>query len=110
MLSQEEKTLARECLDMALECGAQKARVSFNKSSMDMVATLNGEVDKVTACLDSSLEICISRTDVSAAFPPTGPKKRRCADSSRAPSTRSACSLRTRAGTSLLPKGWQRTP
>lgn len=59
MLSQEEKTLARECLEMALECGAQKARVSFNKSSMDMVATLNGEVDKVTSCLDSSLEICL---------------------------------------------------
>lgn len=59
MLSQEEKTLARQCLEMALECGAQKARVSFNKSSMDMVTTLNGEVDKVTACLDSSLEICL---------------------------------------------------
>ncbi len=59
MLSQEEKTLTLKCLDIARECGAQKARVSFNKNRMDMVATLNGEVDKVTACLDRSLEISL---------------------------------------------------
>ena len=59
MVSELEKTLTRSCMAMALEAGAAKVRVTLSKSSMDLVATLDGEVDKVTACQDRSLEICI---------------------------------------------------
>ena len=59
MVSELEKTLTRTCMAMALEAGADKVRVTLSKSSMDLVATLDGEVDKVTACQDRSLEICI---------------------------------------------------
>ena len=59
MVSELEKTLTRSCMAMALEAGADKVRVTLSKSSMDLVATLDGEVDKVTACQDRSLEICI---------------------------------------------------
>lgn len=59
MVSEQEKRLTRSCMEMALEAGAQKVRVTLSKSSMDLVATLDGEVDKVTACQDRNLEICI---------------------------------------------------
>lgn len=59
MVSELEKTLTRSCMAMALEAGADKVRVTLSKSSMDLVATLDGKVDKVTACQDRSLEICI---------------------------------------------------
>ena len=59
MVSEQEKRLTRSCMEMALEAGAQKVRVTLSKSSMDLVATLDGEVDKVTACQDRNLEICL---------------------------------------------------
>ena len=59
MLEAEERALVRESLEMARKAGAQKARASLSKSSMDLVSTLNGEVDKITSCLDRSLEISI---------------------------------------------------
>jgi len=59
MLTENEKDLCREALRMTLEAGAQKARVTLSRSSMDLVATLDGEVDKVTACMDRSMEIAV---------------------------------------------------
>ena len=59
MLPEDEKNLCREALRMTLRAGAQKARVTLSRSSMDLVATLDGEVDKVTACMDRSMEISI---------------------------------------------------
>ena len=59
MVSEQEKKLTRNCMAIALEAGAQKVRVVLYKSSMDLVATLNGEMDKVTACQDRSLIISI---------------------------------------------------
>ncbi len=59
MLSAEEKGLAKECLRTALEAGAQKARVSLSKSNMNLVSTLNAEVDKISSCMDRSMEISI---------------------------------------------------
>ena len=59
MLTAEEKTIANECLRMALDAGAQKARVTLSKSVMDLVSTLNGEVDKITGCYDRSITISI---------------------------------------------------
>ena len=51
--------LVREALSIALESGAQKARVTLCRSIEDLVATLNGEVDKVTHCEDSSLSFAL---------------------------------------------------
>ncbi|MCR5760115.1 MAG: TldD/PmbA family protein [Bacteroidales bacterium] len=59
MLSRFEKDITRRCMAMALEAGAQKVRVNLSGSAMDLVASLDGGVDKVTACLDRSLEISI---------------------------------------------------
>ena len=52
-----ELRIARSTLEQALGAGAQKARVTLDKSRMDMVNTLNGEVDKVTHCLDLCLTL-----------------------------------------------------
>ena len=57
MLEKDEKILTQECLKMALAAGASKARASLSKNTMNIVATLDGEVDKVTACLDRSITI-----------------------------------------------------
>lgn len=58
-LGTEEIKLAEQTLAMALEKGAQKARVVLNKSLMDLIGTLNGEIDKVSHCLDRSLSISL---------------------------------------------------
>jgi len=59
IITDEELALTRKCLDFALGCGARKARFSLSKSSMDLFATLNGSLDKVTHCLDRVLSICL---------------------------------------------------
>ena len=59
MITSAEKALTRKCLAMAAEAGAQKARISLTKSSMNLVSTLNGEVDRVTSCQDRSLSIVL---------------------------------------------------
>lgn len=59
MITAEELELTRQTLQMALRAGAQHARVTLNKSTEDMVATLNGEVDKVTHCEDRSMNISL---------------------------------------------------
>ena len=51
--------LARESLQFALENGAQAARITLTKSTEDLVATLDGEVDKVTRCADRSMNIAL---------------------------------------------------
>ena len=58
-LTEQEIALAARCLETALAKGAQKARVTLNKSCMDLIGTLNGEVDKVTHCLDRSISIAL---------------------------------------------------
>lgn len=59
MLEMEEKILTEECLRMALDAGADKARASLSKNVMSIVATLDSEVDKVTSCLDRSITLNI---------------------------------------------------
>ncbi len=58
-LTQKELSLAARCLGLARENGAQKARVTLNKSCMDLIGTLNGEVDKVSHCLDRSISLAL---------------------------------------------------
>lgn len=59
MIDSNEKALTLETLEMARAAGAEKARATLCKSTEDLVATLDGEVDKVTRCADRSLSISI---------------------------------------------------
>lgn len=59
MNTDEAKILTGECLEMALGAGADKARASFARNAMSIVATLDGSVDKVTSCLDCSISLNI---------------------------------------------------
>ncbi|MBR5724293.1 MAG: hypothetical protein IKX62_02820, partial [Bacteroidales bacterium] len=49
----------REALEMARAAGAQHARATLSKSEEDLVATLDGEVDRVTHCADRSLSLAL---------------------------------------------------
>ena len=55
MIKTEDIRLVEYALETALQAGADKARATFSRSGEDLVATLNGEIDKVTHCADSSL-------------------------------------------------------
>lgn len=46
-------------MEFALRSGAQKVRVSLNKSLMELFGLLNGQLDKVTHALDRSLQISL---------------------------------------------------
>lgn len=59
LISVEEAALAKTCMAFALDYGAQKVRITLNKSTMDLFATLNGSLDKVSHCLDRVLSICL---------------------------------------------------
>ena len=59
MISTQEMDLARECLQSALEGGASAVRITLTKSTEDIVATLDGKVDKVSRCADRSMNIAI---------------------------------------------------
>ena len=59
MLTDKELRMAESCLEMALDSGADKVRVTLNRSEENLVATLNSEVDRVTRCCDSSLSLAI---------------------------------------------------
>ena len=58
-LSDNEMALAGVCLKKALGKGADKARITLNKSCMDSIGTLNGEIDKVSHCLDISMSFVL---------------------------------------------------
>ncbi len=55
MIDNNEIQIARHCIDLALQKGADAARVSLNKCVSDTVTLLNGETDKVTHSADRSL-------------------------------------------------------
>ena len=59
MLTEQEIALARASMEYALSNGAQKARVTLNKSLMELFGMLDGELDKVTHALDRSLQIAL---------------------------------------------------
>lgn len=58
-LSEEEISVARMCLDFALQNGADKVRVTLSKSLMDLTGILNGEVDKTARALDRSIQLSL---------------------------------------------------
>ena len=59
MLTEQEIAAADACLRKALELGADKVRITLNKSLMELFGTLNGELDKVSHCLDRSVSVCL---------------------------------------------------
>ena len=59
MLTEREIALARASMEFALEHGAQKVRVTLNKSLMELFGVLNGELDKVTHAMDRSLQVAL---------------------------------------------------
>ena len=59
MLTEQEIALARASMEFALANGAQKVRVTLNKSLMELFGMLNGELDKVTHALDRSLQVAL---------------------------------------------------
>ncbi len=59
MLTQEEMAVARQALDTALAQGAQQCRITLSKSLMDLYGTLDGELDKVSHCLDRAMSVAL---------------------------------------------------
>ena len=59
MITEKELQFVREALGLARQAGAQKARATLSKSEEDLVATLDGEVDRVTHCADRSLSLAL---------------------------------------------------
>lgn len=59
MITENELSFVREALRMAQDAGAQHARATLSKSEEDLVATLDGEVDRVTHCADRSLSLAL---------------------------------------------------
>ena len=59
MISKEELGLAERCMELSMKEGATHCRVTINKSTSDLLDTLNGELDKVTHCLDRSLSLSL---------------------------------------------------
>ena len=59
MITDKELDFVREALEMARRAGAQHARATLSLSEEDLVATLDGEVDRVTHCADRSLSLAL---------------------------------------------------
>ena len=57
MITDKELNFVRKALDIAARAGAQHARATLSISEEDLVATLDGEVDRVTHCADRSLSL-----------------------------------------------------
>lgn len=58
-IGQEEIAIARKSIDLALKAGADKVRVTLNKSVSDLCSALNGELDQVSHSGDRSLKFNI---------------------------------------------------
>ena len=59
MITDKELEFVRKALQTAVAAGAQHARATLSKSEEDLVATLDGEVDRVTHCADRSLSLAL---------------------------------------------------
>lgn len=57
LLTPQEIALARHCLEYARSQGADAVRITLTKSLLNLVAVLNGEVDKTSHALDRSLQL-----------------------------------------------------
>lgn len=55
LVSEDEMSAAKFCIDYAIGAGASQARVSLNKSVLDSFSVLNGSLDKVMHSADRSI-------------------------------------------------------
>lgn len=55
MITFEERSIARHCIEYAMTKGAEGVRLSLNKNVMDSCSMLNGELDKVSHSADRSI-------------------------------------------------------
>ena len=55
MITSEERSIARHCIEYAMTKGAEGVRLSLNKNVMDSCSMLNGELDKVSHSADRSI-------------------------------------------------------
>lgn len=59
ILTPQEMAVARKALQIALAQGAQQCRITLSKSLMDLYGTLDGELDKVSHCLDRAMSVAL---------------------------------------------------
>ena len=59
MITAQELDFVRDALRQAQQLGAAHARATLSRSEEDLVATLDGEVDRVTHCADRSLSLAL---------------------------------------------------
>lgn len=59
MIENYELELARLAMDLVAREGAQKSRVCLSKSISDIISTLDGQIDKVSHCLDRGLSLTL---------------------------------------------------
>lgn len=59
ILTPGEMAVARKALAQALGCGAQQCRITLSKSLLDLYGTLDGELDKVSHCLDRAMSVAL---------------------------------------------------
>lgn len=59
LINEIEERIANRCLEHALTSGADKARVTLSKNLTEVYGTLNGELDKVSRCMDRALTVSI---------------------------------------------------
>ncbi|MBP5571631.1 MAG: TldD/PmbA family protein [Bacteroidales bacterium] len=59
MIENYELELARLAMKLASEEGALKSRVCLSKSVSDIISTLDGQIDKVSHCLDRGLSLTL---------------------------------------------------
>ena len=110
MITDNELNFVREALELARRAGAQHARATLSKSEEDLVATLDGEVDRVTHCADRSLSLALFVDGVSAVIRPTSWSVRRSRVSSGGPWRRRVCSRWILAGPCRIRRAAAATP
>ena len=67
-LTENEILIAKKCIQLSKEYGAEKVRVTLSKSLMELFGMLDGELDKVTHALDRSLSIVLFVDGKSGSF------------------------------------------
>ena len=55
MITENEINIARKCIELSLQKGADSARISLNKSVSDSITILNGQTDKISHAADRSM-------------------------------------------------------
>lgn len=59
ILTAGEMAAAKNALAQALACGAQQCRITLSKNLLDLYGTLDGELDKVSHCLDRAMSVAL---------------------------------------------------